>query len=320
MTTSTHHGLFAGHAWYVPGVRGMFGLFGWLLLGVLLSIIVEDVLGLFLSEQTIQVYGDIVTYPLGFLPAIIYATKRSQKNKPFHTGYAPDSRHFEPYGLGKAILLTVVMTFAAMMVLDLISYWNTQWTNRSSVMAHFYETLMGYIRQMTGGPFLPAFLTVAILPPIFEEWMCRGMVLRGLLTRMKPFWAILLSALFFSVMHLNPWQGVEALLIGLVMGYIYYKTGSLLLTMLIHFVNNATSVIASHLDCLKDYEDLFWVEIMDKQVFAIVYIVSCVILIACLWAFSCIRVENPWGNMDRFPPTGEMAEPTPTTVPDEERS
>ena len=306
MTTSKDQGLFAGHAWYVPGIKGMFALFGWILLGAVLSIIVEDVLGLFLSEETIQVYGDIVTYPLGFLPAIVYATKKSRKNKPNHAGYAPDSRHFEPYGLGKAILLTVLMTFAAMMVLDLISYWNMQWTHRSSVMAQFYDTVMGYIRQMTGGPFLPAFLTVAILPPIFEEWICRGMVLRGLLTRMKPFWAILLSALFFSIMHLNPWQGAEALIIGLVMGYIYYKTGSLLLTMLIHFVNNATSVIASHMDCLEDYEDLFWVEIMDKQVYAIVYIVSCVVLIACLWAFSRIKVNNPWGNIDRIPPADEQ--------------
>ena len=320
METARNKGLFSGHAWYVPGIKGMFGLFGWLILGVLLSILVEEILGLFLSEQMIEIYGDIVTYPLGFLPAIVYASIQSRKNRPSHPGYAPDSRHFAPHGFGKAILLTVLLTFAAMMVLDLLSYWNMQLTNRSSVMAEFYDRLMGYIRQMTGGPFLPAFLTVAVFPPIFEEWMCRGMVLRGLLTRMNPFWAILISALFFSIMHLNPWQGVEALVIGLVMGYIYYKTGSLLLTMLIHFINNAASVITAHFDCMKDYEELFWVEIMDKQVYAIVYIVSCVILIASLWAFSRIKVENPWGNIDRIPPTGEMAEPTPTTVPDEERS
>ena len=319
METARHHGLFAGHAWYVPGVKGMFGLFGWLLLGVLLSILVEEVFGLFLPEQTIQDYGDIVTYPIGFLPAILYASKRSRKNKLFLAGYAPDSRHFEPYGFGKLILLTVLMTLASMMVLDLFSYWNMQLTNRSSLMAAFYDMIMEELKEKIGGPFLPAFLSVAILPPIFEEWMCRGMVLRGLLTRMKPFWAILISALFFSFLHLNPWQGIEALLIGLVMGYVYYKTGSLLLTIIIHFVNNALSVIMAHLDCLKDCQDLYWVEIMGKQVYAIVFIVSCIILVACLWAFSRIKVDNPWGNIDRFSPVVENAEPASSTTPDEDR-
>jgi hypothetical protein len=181
-----------------------------------------------------------------------------------------------------------------------------QLTNRSSILAEFYEMIEKVMEDMTGGPFWSSFLTVAIFAPIFEEWLCRGMVRRGLLTKMKPGWAIVVSALFFAVIHANPWQALNAFMIGLVMGYVYYKTGSLILTMIIHFVNNGTSVVLSHLDSMKDYADVdSWMEVMDKSTYYLVLTVSVIILAACLWAFSRIKLENPWGNIDRIPPADE---------------
>ena len=269
--------LYSGHAWYVPGVKGMFGLLGWLIVGGLLGGIVMLVMGLFMSPEAVKDYSMLVEYPIQFLPAMVYAANQSRKNMVFDPGYVLDNKHFQPYGMGLMILITVVMTFAAMFAFDLPNYWNMQLTNKSSILAEFYEMFTEMMKELTGGPFWSSFLTVAIFAPIFEEWMCRGMVLRGLLTKMKPGWAIVVSALFFAVIHANPWQALNAFMIGLVMGYVYYKTGSLILTMIIHFVNNGTSV----------------------------FVVSCVILAACLWAFSRIKLENPWGNIDRIPPADE---------------
>ena len=298
--------LYSGHAWYVPGVKGMFGFIGWFLLGALLGGIVQLIMGLFMSQQAILDYGQIVIYPIQFLPAMVYAANQSRKNMLFDPGYVLDNRHFEPYGMGLMILITVLMTLASMFVFDLPNYWNMQLTNKSSILAQFYEMFSEIMKQMTGGPLWSSFLVVAIFAPIFEEWMCRGMVLRGLLTKMKPGWAIVVSALFFAVIHANPWQALNAFMIGLVMGYVYYKTGSLILTMIIHFVNNGTSVVLSHLDSMKDYADVnSWMEVMDKSTYMILFVVSCVILAACLWAFSRIKVENPWGNIDRIPPADE---------------
>ena len=301
-----NYDLYANHAWYVPGVKGMFGLIGWFLVGALLGGIVQSVLGLFMSQQAIIDYGMIVVYPVQFLPAMVYAASQSRKNMLFDPGYELDNRHFEPYGMGILILVTVLMTFASMFVFDLPNYWNMQLTNKSSILAKAYELFMEVMKQMTGGPIWASFLVVAIFAPIFEEWLCRGMVLRGLLTKMKPVWAIVISALFFAVIHANPWQALNAFLIGLLMGYVYYKTGSLILTMIIHFVNNGTSVIHSNIEAFKDYEDLYWIEILGKQEFMVVFALSCLILVACLWVFSRIKVENPWGNIDRIPPADEM--------------
>ena len=308
--------LYSGHAWYVPGVKGMFGFIGWFLLGGLLGGIVQAVLGLFLSQQAVLDYGMIVVYPLQFLPAMVYAANQSRKNMLFDPGYVLDNKHFSPYGMSLAILITVVMTFASMFAFDLPNYWNMQLTLKSSFMAKFYELFTELMKQMTGGPLWSSFLVVAIFAPIFEEWLCRGMVLRGLLTKMKPGWAIVISALFFAVIHANPWQALNAFLIGLMMGYVYYKTGSLILTMVIHFVNNGTSVILSNIESLKDYD--YMIDMMDKSTYYLVVTVSVIILAACLWAFSRIKLENPWGNIDRIPPADEtVVEEAPAETPAE---
>ena len=308
--------LFSGHAWYVPGVTGMFGLIAWFLLGSLLGGILTLLMGLFMSPEAIQNYSMIVVYPVQFLPAMVYAANQSRKNMVFDPGYVLDNKHFQPYGLGLMILITVVMTFASMFAFDLPNYWNMQLTLKSSVMAKFYELFSELMKQMTGGPLWSSFLVVAIFAPIFEEWLCRGMVLRGLLTKMKPGWAIVVSALFFAVIHANPWQALNAFLIGLMMGYVYYKTGSLILTMVIHFVNNGTSVILSNIESLKDYD--YMIDMMDKSTYYLVVTISVIILAACLWAFSRIKVENPWGNIDRIPPADEtVVEEAPAETPAE---
>ena len=298
-----NYDLYSGHAWYVPGIKGMFGFIGWFILGALLGGIVTLVMGMFMSPEAIKDYSMVVVYPVQFLPAMVYAANQSRKNMMFDPGYVLDNRHFSPYGMGLAILITVVMTFASMFAFDLPNYWNMQLTNKSSVLAQFYEMFSELMKEMTGGPFWSSFLTVAIFAPIFEEWLCRGMVLRGLLTKMKPVWAIVISALFFAVIHGNPWQALNAFLIGLVMGYVYYKTGSLILTMIIHFVNNGTAVILSNIESLKDYE--YMIDMMDKSTYYLVITVSVIILGACLRAFSRIKLENPWGNIDRIPPADE---------------
>ena len=302
-----NYDLYSGHAWYVPGIKGMFGFIGWFLLGAVLGAVVQLIMGLFMSQQAIVDYGMIVTYPLTFLPAMVYAANQSRKNMMFDAGYTLDNKHFSPYSFGTLILITVVMTFASMFAFDLPNYWNMQLTQKSSVLSEFYDMVMEMLKSMTGGPFWASFLLVAIFAPIFEEWLCRGMVLRGLLTKMKPVWAIVISALFFALIHANPWQALNAFLIGLMMGYVYYKSGSLLLTMLIHFVNNGTAVVMSNIDRFKDMEDLYWIDVLGKQNYTIVFLVSCCILAACLYAFSRIKLENPWGNIDRIPPADEVA-------------
>ena len=301
-----NYDLYATHAWYVPGIGGMFGMLGWFLVGSLLGGIVSVILLAFMSQQAVMDYGMIVIYPLQFLPAMIYVARKSQNNSLFEKGYKLNSSNFGPYKGWVLALITVALTYSMMAASDLPNYLNYKFTTSVPWMKDLYDNFLEVMKQMTGeGPFWSTFLVTAIFAAVFEEWMCRGVVLRGLLAKMKPGWAIVVSALFFALIHMNPWQALNAFIIGLVMGYVYYKTGSLLLTMLIHFVNNGTAVVAGQFAGVDDSEYL--IESMPMGAYIAVVILGFVALAACLWAFSRIPLQQERGNIDEIPVEGEVS-------------
>jgi membrane protease YdiL (CAAX protease family) len=271
-------------------------LLGLFLAGSLLGGLVIGICGAFVPREIIQDYGELVMYPLSFLPAMVYAAQKSQRNRLFETGYKLNNSHWGPFKGWQMVLITIALSFATMVSADLPNYWNFKLTTASPAMKSFYDMVTELLRQMTGGPLWSSFLLTAVFAPIFEEWLCRGMVLRGLLTKMKPGWAIVVSALFFALIHLNPWQALNAFIIGVVMGYVYYKTGSLWLTMLIHFVNNGTAVILSQIPSLQEVD--FWMDMMPRTTYAVLYVLGLVLLAACLMAFRRIPLEQERGNID----------------------
>ncbi|PKP11039.1 MAG: hypothetical protein CVU09_04480 [Bacteroidetes bacterium HGW-Bacteroidetes-4] len=101
-----------------------------------------------------------------------------------------------------------------------------------------------YIEELFSGMIsldLKGYLTVGIAAPILEELIFRGLILKGLLQRYQAKKAIVWSAVIFGVIHLNPWQFVPAFIIGLFIGWIYWKTLSVWPGVFIHFVNNSFS-------------------------------------------------------------------------------
>lgn len=86
-------------------------------------------------------------------------------------------------------------------------------------------------------------INIVVAAPIFEEILCRGIVLRGLLKNYAPYKAIIISALFFAAIHLNPWQALPAFFGGLFIGWLYYKTHSVIPGMIAHSIINIMASI-----------------------------------------------------------------------------
>ncbi len=99
---------------------------------------------------------------------------------------------------------------------------------------NFSPGLDNIIEASWQGPVL-----AVVIAPLTEEFLFRGIILRGLLGRWKPWPAIVASAALFGVMHLNPAQLPIALATGLVLGWVYVRTRSLGLCMIGHAINNA---------------------------------------------------------------------------------
>lgn len=88
-------------------------------------------------------------------------------------------------------------------------------------------------------------LQLAILPPLLEEGLFRGLMLRLLLPAVGKTPAVLVSALVFGLMHLDPAQSIFAFGFGCLAGYAYVQTGSIWFGVILHYTNNLLSVCAS---------------------------------------------------------------------------
>jgi len=86
-------------------------------------------------------------------------------------------------------------------------------------------------------------LMTVVFAPVLEELLIRGIILEGFLRNYSPGKAILFSSLIFGILHFNLIQFVGAFIIGLFIGWVYYKTRNLILPVLIHFANNLLSYI-----------------------------------------------------------------------------
>ncbi len=92
-------------------------------------------------------------------------------------------------------------------------------------------------------PGIGMFLSIVVIAPLLEEVLCRGILLPALLRKRSPRSSIVISAVFFGLLHLNPAHVIAATILGLVLGYVYYRTRSLALVVGLHAVNNLVAYV-----------------------------------------------------------------------------
>ena len=266
--------LFSSYSYFLPGMKGMIMLLVMFLVGGLLGNLVVLGLTVGFSAEFAQEYGIVISYPLMFVPPMIYASYQSRKTEiwgeleGFPEGGIPlDRNNFGHLGGFKLALIVSVATLAAAFVAEPLN----------TLLPEMPETLRKALEMATEGPLWITLLSVSIFAPLFEEWLCRGLVLRGLLQKLTPFNAIMVSAAFFAVLHMNPWQAIPAFILGLLFGYVYYKTGSLKLTMLMHCVNNTFAALMTRIPSLADAET--FMDVMSPWAYVCVFVAS--VLIVC---------------------------------------
>lgn len=247
---------------YTPGWKGVGALLLFAIGGQFLGALVSLILYPFIPQE----YATAIAYPIMFLPAMYWCSAQSLRTLMFdESGTVPmDRNSMKPLqALITAITAALATICCAVAIEPLVK-----------ILPEMPDSLKAAMETLTEGPIWISLLTTAVFAPFFEEWLCRGMVLRGLLKHTSPAIAICASSLFFAIIHLNPWQALPAFILGCLMGYVYYKTGSLKLTMLMHCANNAFSVISVNMPAFRNYES-FGDVFTNKFVYAAV-ICACV--------------------------------------------
>ena len=143
------------------------------------------------------------------------------------------------------------------------------------------------------------FIAIAVVPPIIEEFLFRGAIL-GSLRKHGDALAIVVSAVMFGFAHSNFIQTPVTFLTGLVLAYLTVKTNSLIPAIIVHFVNNGSSVAFSLLSQLKLDEMVY--SVIDFSL-ALVFVLSGLICTAMLikkfgnklFEFDSSSEDNPNG-------------------------
>lgn len=205
------------------------------------AVMLESVLyGVMNTEATAHIIGQSIyalCYFLSFaVPTWIFcgvAHRREEYRKGFYRGGIPAS-------LPLIVLAVIALNFVAAYVNQalLLELFPDAWGETSVGPYRDYEIIMMIV-------------TTAVVPAIVEEMLFRGAILSNLLPFGRSM-AILASAVLFGLMHGNPLQFFYTTLMGVVLCVIYVKTKSIYVCMIIHFLNNFTSIMQTVLLQIPD--------------------------------------------------------------------
>lgn len=211
-------------------------LLGGLFLGTI-AVSLFNVFWMLVCKENLQ-YRDwffMLSNAAGFLTAIAFFDffiVRPSTKKKLNFNFSPTNFY------------TYLLIFPMMLGMMFIGeFFTSQIPVTGPFFGKYYDFFTKLMDQLTDNPFV-MIITAVIMAPIFEEIIFRGIIQQGLINKgVAPWKAILFASVVFGLVHGNPWQFVGAVLLGTVLGLVYYKTKSLLLPMLLHGFNNLCSSV-----------------------------------------------------------------------------
>lgn len=177
---------------------------------------------------------NILSYLFTFLPVIWAFDYFVMRRKGKVLNFNMQTRPFHVY------LLIFPMMFGMMLIAE---FTTSLIPISGPVFGDWYQLFSEQMEAISDNTFM-VFLLVSFFAPIIEEIIFRGIIQKGMINNgVKPRNAILVSALIFGIVHFNPWQFIGAFLLGIVLGVVYFKTKSLLMSIFLHFFNNTIAAI-----------------------------------------------------------------------------
>jgi len=199
-----------------------------------------------------------------------------------------DGKKISLLPISVSIVLAIIAIFLFTPFMDLIEYGfiNLGYNPDNSIPL---EDKM----KSSFGFFMLGLLIYALLPAIAEEIVFRGVIQRSLLSKYSGFVAISISTLLFVLMHGALQQTVYQLVVGIMLGYVACVGGSILYSIILHFLNNAFVLLFSCFN-LVGYltEDVYYYNIYS-MIFPICIFLLGVVLVGILfWVLKYLRTKN----------------------------
>ncbi len=227
------------------------------------------------------------------VPPIVYYYVTRMKHQMHDLGFRKPAH---PWWL---LLLGIALMFISLPVTNQLTRWN-----EAMSFGGVFEKLEEYLKMLeetaaattekmlnvdTIGGLLLNLLVIALIPAVGEELTFRGVLQQGLCRKMNPHAAIILSAAIFSFIHFQFYGFLPRMFLGILLGYMFYITGSIWTSIAMHFVNNGTAVVVYYLNHRGIIE--VDAEHFGEATVSWLVVISAVVTVALI-AWSWWRVNN----------------------------
>lgn len=163
------------------------------------------------------------------------------------------------------------------------------WTNYFSELAGLPDNMKDVFEQMMNNPL--GIISIVVMAPLVEELLFRGAIQGHLMRKWKmPYLGIVVSSLIFGVVHGNPAQIPFAFVVGMSLGWMYYLTGSLIPGILMHFINNGSSVL---LYALSGDPDATMISSLGENGALALAVAGIVLTVVCIFIIRKKIVKEP---------------------------
>jgi hypothetical protein len=139
-------------------------------------------------------------------------------------------------GWGALLLLVIGTLGAGMAAINLVQLTGIRANQGSN------QVLSTMANQSSPAEFAVLIAVVSLLPAVCEELLFRGYAQTRLVARWGSTWGIAVSALMFGLVHVDPVQTPDMILLGGYLGWAAYRTGSTRTSIICHLINNAVAV------------------------------------------------------------------------------
>lgn len=135
-----------------------------------------------------------------------------------------------------------------------------------------------------------AVVMIVVMAPLFEEVLCRGILIDSARAKWGTTGAWLLSSLVFGLLHFYPAAVVNAFVIGLIFGFIYIKTGSLWVPILLHAFNNGVAYLSM---VSSGRSDMMLIDLVGSRIlYGLIYIAALAVFV--ISGYMILRtLKNP---------------------------
>lgn len=223
-----------------------------------------------------------------FITLFFVYNKRAKVKNKFATS---DGQKISLLPISIAMVLAIICIFLLSPFFDLLDYW-FRVPEEPVPMYDLMTTSFKY--------FMIGVLIYCLLPAIGEELIFRGIILRGLSSRFTGFVSILISSVLFCLVHGSLQQTFYQLLMGVILGILAYVGGSIVYSVILHFLNNLLVLLFSCFDIVGYLtEEAIYYNIFSMIFPIMLFLLGMFLVVVLMWVLKYLRNKNFFRYVDK---------------------